>query len=160
MASVPPNELIVPRAPATTPSASSALIRAKMQAQGSYDTKPEVALRRALHRRGVRFRRDQSLPSYKRRRADIVWRGRRLAVFVDGCFWHGCPRHFVLPKTNSSWWEAKIDGNRARDEETTLQLASFGWTVVRVWEHANLDEAADSIKMLLTQPPGGVVRIE
>lgn len=143
-----------------TPVASSALVRAKMQAQSSSNTKPEILLRRELHRRGVRFRLDQTLPTHRRRRADIVWRRRKLAVFVDGCFWHGCPLHFVLPKTNSAWWADKIEANRVRDQATSSDLATLGWTVVRVWEHSDPYASADAIKGLLDQPPGGIVRLE
>ena len=124
-------------APRITPVASSAVVRAKMQAQSTFDTKPEVSLRRELHRRGVRVRLDQAIPTQKRRRADIVWRRRKLAVFVDGCFWHGCPKHgrksaFTGP--NASLWAEKMERNAARDKRSSEIAESLGWTVVRLWE--------------------------
>lgn len=131
------------------PAAGSPLIRAKMQAQRARNTKPEIQLRRELHARGVRFRLDGKLPGLRRRSADIVWSGRRLAVFVDGCFWHGCPDHFVLPKTHSDWWHQKIQRNKARDLETTLALTSAGWTVIRIWEHLRTDLAADVVQAVI-----------
>lgn len=135
----------------TTPAAGSAHVRAKMQAQKSKDTKPEVALRSELHRRGVRFRKSGALPGMPRRSADITWVGRKVAVFVDGCYWHGCPEHFHTPKTNTDWWLAKIGTNQARDAKTTEALEAAGWTVVRVWEHEGPVEAADRVQTALAR---------
>ena len=96
------------------------------------DTAPEVALRSALHRAGVRFRLDASaLPG----RPDIVLVRARVAVFVDGCFWHGCPEHFVPPKANRGFWAEKIRTNQERDRRSDIALADAGWRVVHVWEH-------------------------
>ncbi|MCE9635630.1 MAG: very short patch repair endonuclease [Planctomycetes bacterium] len=96
------------------------------------DTAPEVALRRALHRAGVRFRLHAAgLPG----RPDIVLVKARVAVFVDGCFWHGCPEHFVQPKTNSTFWLEKVQTNQERDRRVDGVLRAAGWSVVRVWEH-------------------------
>lgn len=81
-----------------------------------------------------------------RRRADIVFTRQRLAVFVDGCYWHGCPEHATSPVNNAAWWRAKLDANVARDRDTDLRLANEGWMVVRVWEHEDMGEAADVIE--------------
>ena len=103
-----------------------------MQSQATRDTAPETALRRELHHRGVRFRlhRDD-LPGCP----DIVLVRVKVAVFVDGCFWHGCPIHFVAPKANRQWWLTKIGDNRLRDQRNSDALREMGWTPVRVWEH-------------------------
>lgn len=130
-----------------TPPASTLKIRAKMQAQSAKDTKPEIALRRELHRRGLRFRVGVPLPGAPRRTADIMWTGRKVAVFVDGCYWHGCPEHFHIPKTNAVWWLAKIGRNQTRDAETTELLEARGWTVIRIWEHEPLHQAADRVEL-------------
>jgi DNA mismatch endonuclease (patch repair protein) len=116
------------------------------------DTAPELALRRELlmrGRRGYRIDRDLHLPGV-RRRADIAWVGRRVAVFVDGCFWHGCPTHGTTPATNASYWTPKLARNVARDRETDRIAASQGWTVIRVWEHEPPEAAADRIEAALT----------
>ena len=95
-------------------------------------TKPELALRRELHRRGLRFRVNvKDLPG----RPDIAFTKARLAVFVDGCFWHGCELHGVAPKSNAEWWTRKLEQNRARDAQADESLRSLGWLVVHVWEH-------------------------
>jgi DNA mismatch endonuclease, patch repair protein len=109
------------------------------------DTAPEVALRSALHRLGLRFRVDaRPVPSVPRR-ADVVLRGDRVAVFLDGCFWHGCPVHFRPPVTNAEYWTAKIAGNRARDSSTDALLRAACWTIVRIWEHEPTEVAARRI---------------
>jgi DNA mismatch endonuclease (patch repair protein) len=106
------------------------------------DTLPEVRLRSALHRQGLRFRKDYriELPTL-RVRADIAFPARRVAVFVDGCFWHGCPLHGSRPRRNVSYWQPKLERNRARDERVNTVLRDHGWTVVRVWEHEIAGEA-------------------
>jgi DNA mismatch endonuclease, patch repair protein len=106
------------------------------------DTKPELALRRELHRRGLRYRVDFAPVSGIRRRADIVFLRAKIAVFVDGCFWHGCPTHLVWPKANPEWWRAKITRTVARDRDTDGCLVQHGWHVVRVWEHVDPHIAA------------------
>jgi DNA mismatch endonuclease (patch repair protein) len=115
-----------------------------MMAVGKRDTAPEKALRSELHRRGLRFR-VNSAPVPGRRRADVVFRQARLAVYVDGCFWHGCPVHGTRPKTNQRFWAAKIERNQKRDHETDMQLFSAGWLSVRVWEHESPAKAAERI---------------
>lgn len=95
------------------------------------DTKPEVSLRRALWKLGLRFRIRSDLPG----RPDIIFRISRTVVFVDGCFWHGCPDHFQKPRTNAEFWSGKIARTAERDREADSKLKSAGWEVIRIWEH-------------------------
>lgn len=120
----------------------AAATRRTMQGNRGRDTRPELALRSLLHREGMRFRVDYPLPFDRRRRADIVFTRVDLYVFVDGCFWHGCPTHFVMPKTRREFWAAKIEANRSRDHDTDQRLRETGSVVVRVWEHLRADHAA------------------
>jgi DNA mismatch endonuclease (patch repair protein) len=107
-------------------------------------TGPELALRRELHRRGLRYRVDLAgLPG----RPDIVFTRARLAVFVDGCFWHRCPEHGTLPRNNAAWWLAKLERNVARDRAKDEALRGLGWTVLHVWEHESPGVAADRIEV-------------
>lgn len=110
--------------------------RSVMRANVRRDTRPELAVRRLLHAAGLRYRVDVPLlASDRRRRADIVFTRRRVAIFIDGCFWHGCPAHFVAPRSNADYWGPKIARNRERDFETTARLEAEGWLVLRFWEH-------------------------
>jgi len=111
----------------------------------SSDTKPELALRRELHRRGLRYRVGTAPLPGLRRRADVVFTRRRIAVFVDGCFWHRCPEHGTQPRNNFDWWQAKLDRNVERDRHTDAALLAAGWRVVRVWEHEDPAAAAAAI---------------
>jgi DNA mismatch endonuclease (patch repair protein) len=122
--------------------ASSPAVRRSMVGNRSRDTTPERALRSELHRLGLRFRVDARPVPAIPRRADVVLRGDRVAVFLDGCFWHGCPEHFRAPATNTDYWAAKIAGNRARDASTAVLLEAAGWVVVRAWEHEPTTVAA------------------
>jgi DNA mismatch endonuclease, patch repair protein len=106
-----------------------------MQGNRSRDTRPEVAVRSAVHALGLRYRVSARPIPGLRRTADLVFRPLRIAVFVDGCFWHGCPVHFAAPSTNADYWAAKIGRNRDRDAETDAMLVEAGWQVVRLWEH-------------------------
>jgi DNA mismatch endonuclease (patch repair protein) len=115
-----------------------------MVRQRRRDTRPEMAVRRLLHARGLRYRVDVPFPG-TRRRADLIFRAARVAVFVDGCFWHGCPEHGTQPKSNAAWWAEKIGNNTKRDRDTDQRLAAEGWTVLRVWEHEAPDLAAARI---------------
>jgi DNA mismatch endonuclease, patch repair protein len=116
-----------------------------MVRQGRRDTEPELALRRELWRRGLRYRVD--VPAVKgRRRADLVFIGPRVAVFVDGCFWHRCPVHATAPKANADWWSAKLGANERRDRDTDRVLGEAGWRVIRVWEHEDPMRAADIVQ--------------
>lgn len=109
------------------------------------DTPAELALRRVLHSMGLRYRVDVRADPTLRRRADIVFSRAKVAVFVDGCFWHACPDHGSSPKANAVWWEKKLQTNVARDRDTDERLRSAGWEVVRVWEHEDPVAAANAI---------------
>lgn len=113
------------------------------------DTTPEVALRRELHRRGLRYRVQLPVPGNRRRRIDVAFTRCKVAVFVDGCYWHGCPEHGTSPKANSEWWQWKFSRNKARDEDTNRHLTELGWVVIRVWEHESPDAAADRIERIV-----------
>ncbi|MET9481896.1 very short patch repair endonuclease [Streptomyces sp. NPDC006638] len=122
--------------------ASSAARRRNMQAIRSRDTKPEQLIRRLVHANGLRYRvAARPLPGL-RRTADLVFRPKKVAVFIDGCYWHGCPEHYVSPKTNSSYWSDKVAGNMARDRDTDQRLEEAGWKVLRFWEHEDPAECA------------------
>lgn len=123
----------------------SAALSSKMSTLPRRDTKPEVELRRALHRRGLRFRVQLKVPGNRRRSIDIAFTRARLAVYVDGCFWHGCPDHHTLPRANSEWWQWKIARNHQRDASTDAELRAAGWEVLRFWEHVDPEEAADAV---------------
>lgn len=110
--------------------------RATMRANRRRDTGPELAVRRIVHRAGLRFRVDHPLPFDRRKRADIAFTKVGLYVFIDGCFWHGCPEHFILPKTRTEFWKTKIDRNRERDSQTDAELRNCGLHALRFWEHA------------------------
>jgi DNA mismatch endonuclease (patch repair protein) len=120
-----------------------------MSRQRSKNTAPEVEVRRELHARGVRFRTDVKLERDLRTRADIAWRRLKLAIFIDGCFWHGCPDHATRPAANAEWWAVKLDGNIARDRRTDAILADRGWTVLRFWEHQASADVADATVAVL-----------
>lgn len=109
--------------------------RLRMSRQARQDTTPERTLRSLLHRQGLRFRLHQRPVAGLRRQADIVFRRARVAVFVDGCFWHSCPDHATSPKSNGAWWRDKLATNVRRDRDTDERLTEAGWVVVRVWEH-------------------------
>ncbi|QNG20962.1 very short patch repair endonuclease [Rhodococcus triatomae] len=136
--------------PATDPATS-----ARMRAQRRRDTKPEIALRRELHRRGLRYFVDRAPVKDIRRRADLVFPRARLAVYVDGCFWHSCPQHATSPKNNARWWAEKLAGNVLRDRDTDRRLVEAGWTVVRVWEHEEPIAAADRVEAARNRATGG-----
>lgn len=120
-------------------------LSAKMSTLARRDTKPELLLRRELYRRGRRYRVQVKVPGNNRRTIDIAFTRVRLAVYVDGCFWHGCLEHGTRPRTNSEWWEWKVRRNVERDRDTDRLLTDAGWAVIRVWEHEPPEEAADSI---------------
>lgn len=123
-----------------------------MKAIRRRDTPYEVALRSELHRHGYRFKVDAS-PVPGRRRADIVFTRKRVAVYVDGCFWHGCPQHAIWPRANADWWRTKIRGNVERDRATTSELLARGWRVVRVWDHQPLLDACAQVLAVLEGAP-------
>jgi DNA mismatch endonuclease, patch repair protein len=125
-----------------------------MSRLGRRDTKPELAIRSALHRKGFRFRVDRAPVPGLRSRADIVFGPERVAVYIDGCFWHSCPEHATQPKTNADWWQRKLAGNRERDRQIDNSLRKHGWHVLRIWEHEDPIEAADLIENVLRRRRG------
>lgn len=122
--------------------ASSPDARARMQSNRSRDTKPELALRSAVHALGLRYRVAAKPLVGLRRTADLVFPKARVAVFLDGCFWHGCPEHHTVASANAKFWADKVEGNRTRDRDTDSRLLDAGWVSVRVWEHEDPAEAA------------------
>lgn len=117
-----------------------------MRSNKGRDTKPELALRRAIHARGLRYRVSIRPVPEVRRTADVVFTRARVAVFLDGCFWHGCPEHHTKSKTNSQYWADKVTANRRRDVQTDALLRQAGWLVIRIWEHEDPHEAAVRIE--------------
>lgn len=134
----------VPPEPERT--APRAALSARFSTLRRSGTKPETLLRQELHRRGRRFRVQYRIEGLPRRRVDIAFTRARLVVFIDGCFWHGCPEHGRLPKSNREWWRWKLDLNAARDADTDHLLAGLGWRVLRIWEHVKPHEAADTVE--------------
>lgn len=131
------------------PAPSSSPARVRMERQRRRNTSPERRLRSALHRRGLRFRLHRRVVPLTRREADIVFTTERVAVFVDGCFWHGCSEHGTAPRANAAFWRAKIRANQERDRDTDQRLARDGWQVVRVWEHEDPEAAAARISAVV-----------
>ena len=129
--------------------ASSAANRKSMQSNRSRDTLPELAIRKLLHAEGLRYRVHRAPLKGLRRRADIVFGPARVAVFIDGCYWHGCPEHYVPPKTNPGYWTPKIAGNMARDRDTDARLTEAGWLVLRFWAHEQSSACALQIVELV-----------
>ena len=129
------------------PHPSSAGRSANMKANRRTDTKPELALRRALHGQGYRYRKDLrlDLPGGVRVRPDIVFTARRVAIFVDGCFWHCCPEHGSQPASNTWYWEPKLRRNVERDRAADAALGEAGWQVIRLWEHVSLEDAVAAV---------------
>ena len=124
------------------PAASSERVRAFMSRQRTKDTGPERRLRSALHRRGVRFRlHRRDLPG----KPDLVLARLRVAVFVDGCYWHACPEHLVPPKSNAAWWSDKLAANVDRDRRNDVKLIELGWEPVHVWEHEDPEVVAEHL---------------
>jgi DNA mismatch endonuclease (patch repair protein) len=106
-----------------------------MRANRGRDTVPELAVRKRIHAAGLRYRVNARPEPDIRRTVDLLFRGPRVAVLIDGCFWHGCPEHHQAPRANADFWSTKIQRNRARDAETTVALTARGWRVLRFWEH-------------------------
>ncbi|MBB3571131.1 very short patch repair endonuclease [Rhizobium sp. BK491] len=130
-----------------SPSSHEASLRmARVRQKG---TDVELSLRKELHARGLRYRLQVPLLTKPRRVADIVFPRAKLAVFVDGCFWHGCPEHASWPKSNAQFWCDKIETNRARDADTDRRLSASGWRVIRVWAHERPGEAAERIESVV-----------
>ena len=127
------------------PFASTPAVRRRMQAVPRRDTAPEVAVRRAVWAMGLRYRVDTAPLAGLRRKADLVFTKARVAVFIDGCFWHACPDHGTAPTVNTGYWQPKLARNVERDAETNAALEGAGWVVVRVWEHEDPVTAANRI---------------
>lgn len=121
----------------------------RMSKQRRRDTAPELRLRKSLFALGLRYRVDAPLPGMTRRRADVLFSRKHLAVFVDGCFWHSCPTHGTLPRSNHDWWVAKLEKNVLRDRETDAHLLANGWVVLRFWEHEDMGWAAGVVEHVL-----------
>ena len=116
----------------------------RMSRQKREDTRPEIEIARACFSLGLRYRKNVKIQEVKTI-ADLVFKKHKLIVFIDGCFWHGCPRHYRTPKTRSEWWDSKIQRNKLRDAQKTRKLRRLGWKVVRVWEHVEPEKAAKRI---------------
>jgi DNA mismatch endonuclease (patch repair protein) len=129
--------------------ASSEGVRRSMRSNRGRDTQLELAVRRGLHARGLRYRVQFKVPGSSRRTIDVAFTRLRLAIFIDGCFWHGCPVHHTLSKTHPDFWAEKVNRNRERDVETDLLLTDQGWTVRRFWEHESVDAITDAVVALV-----------
>ncbi|BDX34300.1 very short patch repair endonuclease [Mycobacterium antarcticum] len=131
-----------------------------MQSNKSRDTKPELALRSAVHALGLRYRVSAKPLRELRRTADLVFPRAKVAVFLDGCFWHGCPEHHTVASANATFWAEKVEANRARDRDTDGRLAAAGWVSVRIWEHEDPVAAARQVEEVVRarrDGDGGVV---
>jgi DNA mismatch endonuclease, patch repair protein len=131
------------------PEASSPAARKRMRATRQRDTAAEMAVRSLLHAAGLRYRVDAAPVAGVRRRADIVFPSQKVAVYIDGCFWHACPQHGTMPKSNKSFWQEKLRSNQARDQDTNERLQAAGWVVLRFWEHEDPTNVAQEIQALL-----------
>lgn len=129
--------------------ASSPRARSVMQGNRSRDTLPELTVRRAVHARGLRYFVGRRPLPHLRRTADMVFPRAKVAVFVDGCYWHGCPVHYTPSQTHREYWSSKLSRNQERDRETDALLQANGWLVVRIWEHEDCELAADRISAIL-----------
>lgn len=130
-----------------SPRASSDAARGLLSRTARRDTAPELALRRELHRLGMRFLVDVAAPGTSRRwRVDVLLRGSRIALLVHGCFWHGCPLHYHPWKANDAWWRLKLQSVQERDADTLVRLSSAGWLPLVVWEHEDMQRAADRVQ--------------
>ena len=138
--------------PPMTPSSTG--VSERMSRVRRRDTAPELELRSELHRRGLRYRVDRrplkGIPS----RADLVFGPAKVAVYVDGCFWHSCPEHGTMPRSNEAFWQEKLARNQARDASVNELLTAEGWTVVRIWEHEEIAPAADRVEAAVRESRG------
>lgn len=130
---------------------SSPAVSVRMAKVATRDTAAEMAVRRELHRRGFRYRVNQRIPEVGGTKPDIVFSKERVAIFVDGCFWHRCPEHASYPRANADWWATKLERNVERDQATKQRLEEQGWHVVRIWEHVAPTEAADIVQAAVLQ---------
>lgn len=128
------------------PAAISKAVSGAMRSMPEHSTGPEMAVRRLLHAKGLRYRVQYPVPGAPRRSIDIAFPGKKIAVFIDGCFWHGCSEHRNIPAHNRDWWQKKINQNRSRDRDTDEMLRNAGWLVLRYWEHDQADRIVTEVK--------------
>lgn len=128
-----------------SPGSSRRMARVRQKGTGA-----ELALRRELYRNGLRYRINLVVLEKPRRTADIAFPGLKIAIFVDGCFWHGCPLHATWPKQNAEFWRQKIEMNRARDDDTDASPQALDWKVLRIWEHESPVAATEAILRMVT----------
>lgn len=128
---------------------ASRAVTERMQRVRQSGTDCELRVRKALHKAGLRYRVNIIPEKSLRTRADIVFPRKRIAIFIDGCFWHSCPIHGTLPTKNQSWWTAKLNANRERDERATNLLRDLGWIVLRFWSHENVGSVVETVKEVL-----------
>jgi DNA mismatch endonuclease, patch repair protein len=138
------SDLVAQRKVPAPPASSGGALR-RMKYQRQRDTRIELSIRSALHRRGFRFRVHYPVLDL-RRTADIAFPRLQIAVFIDGCFWHACPEHGTWPKANAEWWRTKLEANQRRDRDTDGRLAEAGWLSVRIWEHEEPEYAAGRVQ--------------
>jgi DNA mismatch endonuclease (patch repair protein) len=131
------------------PEPASEAVRTRFKSQRVRDTNAELSVRKAVHGMGLRYRVDAKPETDLRVRADLLFTKARVAVFIDGCFWHGCPDHFIPPKNNAEWWATKIARNRERDQASRRELTNRGWIVLSIWEHEFPGDAASVIVTLV-----------
>ncbi len=129
-----------------------------MQRQSRRDTAPELFVRRAVWKRGLRYRVDVSPIRGARRRADLVFTRAKVAVYVDGCFWHSCPHHATTPKANRAWWIEKLRANVTRDRDTDRRLHEAGWIALRIWEHEDPETAAAGVERIVRERVASLAR--
>lgn len=134
------------------PRASTAQVSQQMKEARISDTEPELRIRKLLFSVGLRFRIQYRVPGLSRRTIDVAFPRQRLAIFIDGCFWHGCVLHRTVPKSNRDWWKRKLRENRDRDHDTDARLGMLGWRVFRFWEHENPVEILAKIREALSPP--------
>ena len=127
------------------PTAISKVVSGAMRSMPEHSTGPEMAVRRLLFAKGLRYRVQYPVPGAPLRSIDIAFPGKKLAVFIDGCFWHGCAEHRNIPSHNRDWWQNKIDQNRSRDRDTDEKLRNAGWLVLRYWEHDSPERIVSEI---------------
>ncbi|MFJ3706815.1 very short patch repair endonuclease [Streptomyces sp. NBC_01267] len=134
---------------------SSPDVSERMRRQPRRDTRQEKAVRKLLHASGHRYRVAWKIPDMPRRSVDIAFTRAHVAVFLDGCFWHGCPEHATQPKSNAEWWKEKLAKNMARDRDTTERLTESGWTVLRFWEHESPARVAEQVADIVDRERSG-----
>jgi len=141
-----------------TPKSRSVAVRNVMRANRGVDTGPEIRLRSLVHKAGLRYAIDVRPEADINRRADLVFRAAKVAVFVNGCFWHGCPKHYSSPKSNKRYWSEKVRRNRERDVETRFLLKRRGWRVLVFWEHQPAQSCSERVVSVVSERKRRAVR--